>query len=362
MIEEKKGGAAVLKIKEAAETIGISTRTIRFYEEKGLIHPKKEKENQYRIFQPSDIEILKTITALREIDMPLATVKLALDQFEKGNYDDLESHLARQQLVLFNEWTELKDVLQAIGNMMESINNGPYSHLKDLQQIAVRLKTLKDMRRNWEDRWNFDGQAKSYDEQVYCSVQNFNVHQDYDQALDLAKEWIHPKKNEFGLDIGIGTGNLAGRFLKSGVNMCGVDQSEEMLKKCREKFPEIQTKLGHFLALPYQDHSFDFIVTSYALHHLDDSQKELSLMDISRILKQGGRICITDLMFENGHDRRKYFDRWMGKGREDILRSIQDEYYADRAHLLEFLKQRGFLTKHQKINEILHIIYAEKNE
>jgi SAM-dependent methyltransferase len=44
---------------------------------------------------------------------------------------------------------------------------------------------------------------------------------------------------EYGLDAGTGTGNLAGLFAEAGIRMVGVDQSNEMLKRCRSKFPQV---------------------------------------------------------------------------------------------------------------------------
>lgn len=298
-----------MRIKEAADLLGASARSIRFYEEKGLIHPKKDKDNQYRFFEEEDLERLRNIIALREIGMPLTRVKEVLSQLDVGETGMLLSHLERQRSAMVDEWAKLRDAVETTEKMIDTIKTERSPSLTGLHDLASRLKALKSLRKNWKDRWDFDSQAEHYDQQVYRSNGYFNVHQDYDKALDLTFEWIAAQPSEMGLDIGTGTGNLAGRFMKSGITMHGIDQSEKMLLACKRKYPAIHTKLGHFLALPYDGQPFDFVVTSYALHHVNDDQKELALLEMSRVLKRKGRLCIADLMFENRRARSQYLQQ-----------------------------------------------------
>lgn len=352
-------GADQMRIKEVADRLNVSARAIRFYEEKGLIQLQKTEGNQYRVFSEADVERLKTILALREVGMPLATVKKALDEAERGEAEELIEYLERQRAEMTDEWICLKDMIGTTERMIQSLKE-TQAEPDRIHELAIELKDVKERRQNWEDRWNFDGQADSYDEQVYRSVRDFNVHENYDEALNLTAEWVDAGDGEEGLDIGIGTGNLAGRFVKSGAHMYGVDQSANMLKGCARKFPQIETKLGHFLALPFDDHRFDFVVTSYALHHLEDEQKELALAEMERVLKPAGRICITDLMFENAYDRKQYLLHWIEEDRKDIIEAVEDEFFADRSRLLRCLDNLGFQTRTRRINDILHIVFAEK--
>lgn len=62
---------------------------------------------------------------------------------------------------------------------------------------------------------------------------------------------------QVSLDAGTGTGNLAGLFAEKGIRMAGVDQSNGMLKRCRSKFPQVETRLGNLMSIPYMDGTFD---------------------------------------------------------------------------------------------------------
>jgi putative AdoMet-dependent methyltransferase len=345
---EIKGRNSSMKIKEIAEKLKISPRAIRFYEQKGLISPAKQKNNQYRIFSEHEVWRLQTIISLREVGMPIEEIKKVLAQIEAGDQDELQHYLELQRAVMVSQWVELKQMIETTDHMIELIKQNQSLALDNIYRLAEGSKRLRELRKNWQDRWNFDRLASSYDEQVKKPTQSFNVHQDYDQALDLTVKWVSPIDGERGLDIGTGTGNLAGRFLALGIKMSAIDQSREMLKQCQRKYPNLKTKLGNFLAIPYLDGQFDFIVTSFAFHHLTEDQKPLALSEMRRVLKPHGRICITDLMFES----------LASQGKLDAVKAIEDEYYANRSLLLRWFEEHGYVTKQKQINELLHIVYA----
>ncbi|MFC4768610.1 MerR family transcriptional regulator [Effusibacillus consociatus] len=347
-----------MKIKDIADKLKISPRAIRFYEEKGLLSPIKQEHNQYRTFSEKEVWRLQTIISLREVGMPIGEIKKVLDQIDEGDQDELRYYLELQRAVMFSQWVEMKQIIETTDQMIHLLKQNQLLVLEDIYQLAEGSKRLREIRKNWRDRWNFDRQAVIYDEFVRNDDQSFNVHRNYDEALDLTVKWVSPKAGEFGLDIGTGTGNLAGRFLATGIQIAGIDQSKEMLKQCQRKYPQMETKLGNFLAIPYLDGQFDFVVTSFAFHHLTDEQKQLALEEIRRVLKSHGRICITDLMFEDQQKRIQYVENLKKQGQLNAIRAIEDEYYADRSRLLDWFKQHGYITKQKHINVLLHIVYA----
>jgi DNA-binding transcriptional MerR regulator len=55
-----------LRIGKVAERLGVTTRTIRYYEELGLLKPAARSEGSYRLFDPDDLERLRFIKGLRD--------------------------------------------------------------------------------------------------------------------------------------------------------------------------------------------------------------------------------------------------------------------------------------------------------
>jgi DNA-binding transcriptional MerR regulator len=58
--------APLLRIQEVAADVGLTTRTIRYYEELGLLKPAARSEGSYRLYDPDDLERLRFIKGLRD--------------------------------------------------------------------------------------------------------------------------------------------------------------------------------------------------------------------------------------------------------------------------------------------------------
>jgi DNA-binding transcriptional MerR regulator len=58
--------ARLLRIQEAAAEVGLTTRSVRYYEEMGLLRPAARSEGDYRLYDPTDLERLRFIKGLRD--------------------------------------------------------------------------------------------------------------------------------------------------------------------------------------------------------------------------------------------------------------------------------------------------------
>ncbi|MWC31311.1 MerR family transcriptional regulator [Paenibacillus sp. MMS18-CY102] len=326
-----------MKIKEISERLNISARAIRFYEQRGLIAPFKQAGNQYRTFDEKDVWRLQTVIALREAGMTIEDIRQAFSEITGDDYRELQHYLELQRAVMFAKWIEMKQIIETTDEMIHVLQNEKSLPVEQIYQLAEGSKRLRDQRSNWQDHWDFDRLASMHDQHV---SNNDYEYKDYEAALDLTVRWVAPIPGETGLDVGTGTGNLAGKLIGQGAQMAGVDQSKEMLKACQSKFPTMECKLGNFLAIPYFDAKFDFAVSSFAFHHLTDEQKQLAIDEMRRVLKPRGRICLTDLMLADGHPPK------------------QDKFYTRVADLAGWFEARGYVTKAHRINELLHIVYA----
>ncbi|CAG5091917.1 Demethylmenaquinone methyltransferase [Thermobacillus xylanilyticus] len=326
-----------MKIKEAAERLGISQRAIRFYEKQGLLSPSRQQHNGYREFGEEDIWRLQTIVALREAGMPIADIRTALAEIDAKDEGRLMELLELQRSVMFAKWVEMKQMIETADRMIETLRQNRTLPIDDIYQLAESSRILREQRA-WEDRWGFDELAGDHDRLVR---EDKTKYPDYDEALRLIVKRAAPVRGERGLDIGTGTGNLAGLCLEAGAAMAAVDQSKEMLKACRRKFPEVETRLGNFLALPYLDGRFDFVVSSFALRHLTGSQILLAVQEMRRVLKPHGRICIADLMTI---------------GESGACGS--SETGLPLPALLDALETNGYITKLDQMGERLHVVLA----
>ena len=68
-----------MKINEVEAAVGVTKKNIRFYEEEGLISPRREPGNGYRSYSAADVERLRRIKLLRKLDVPLAEIRQMLE-------------------------------------------------------------------------------------------------------------------------------------------------------------------------------------------------------------------------------------------------------------------------------------------
>ncbi|WP_078082667.1 MerR family transcriptional regulator [Microbulbifer mangrovi] len=82
-------------ISELAQEFGITTRTIRFYEDKGLISP--ERRGQTRVYTPEDRVRLKLILRGKRLGFSLDESREIIDMYDPahGNVDQLNRLLDR---------------------------------------------------------------------------------------------------------------------------------------------------------------------------------------------------------------------------------------------------------------------------
>jgi DNA-binding transcriptional MerR regulator len=93
------------------EMFGLTPRAIRHYEERGLVHPKRDAVNR-RVFNPKDRARIGLIALLRRADLGIEDIA---DLLQEDNLDDLTRaamdllHARRQRL---------QDQLAAVGDVI----------------------------------------------------------------------------------------------------------------------------------------------------------------------------------------------------------------------------------------------------
>ena len=64
-----------MKINEVEALVGITKKNIRFYEEQGLLAPRRNSENGYRDYGPEEVAVLRRIKLLRKLGLPLEEIR-----------------------------------------------------------------------------------------------------------------------------------------------------------------------------------------------------------------------------------------------------------------------------------------------
>jgi DNA-binding transcriptional MerR regulator len=72
----------LLKIGEFAEAAGTNLRTLRYYEELGLLHPQLRSDGGFRYYRPTDVNRVRLIHGLQELGLPLERIRGLVDTRE----------------------------------------------------------------------------------------------------------------------------------------------------------------------------------------------------------------------------------------------------------------------------------------
>ena len=102
------------------------------------------------------------------------------------------------------------------------------------------------------------------------------------------------------LDIGFGTGTLAGQLYQQGCDVFGQDFSSRMIQLAQGKMPRAKLYQGDFslgLVQALKQQRYDAIIATYALHHLTDEQKVAFLQELLPLLQDNGCIYVGDVAF-----------------------------------------------------------------
>jgi demethylmenaquinone methyltransferase/2-methoxy-6-polyprenyl-1,4-benzoquinol methylase len=113
------------------------------------------------------------------------------------------------------------------------------------------------------------------------------------------------------LDAACGTGDLAIADARAGAgHVTGLDFSERMLERARRKAPHLEWVQGDMLALPFADSSYDAATVGFGVRNVADL--ELSLRELRRVLRSGGRLAILEITRPRGV-AKPFFSLWFDR-------------------------------------------------
>jgi demethylmenaquinone methyltransferase/2-methoxy-6-polyprenyl-1,4-benzoquinol methylase len=109
------------------------------------------------------------------------------------------------------------------------------------------------------------------------------------------------------LDACCGTGDLALACHEAGGDVVGLDFSERMLERAREKSDAIEWVRGDLLELPFPAESFDSATVGFGIRNVQDL--EAGLRELARVLCPGGRLGCLEITRPRGA-LRPFFRLW----------------------------------------------------
>ena len=122
--------APLLNPSEAAKQLSVSAKTLRLYEQRGLITPPRT-EAGWRAYGPDDMARAGQIATLRRIGLSLAQVARVLD----GDAADLDAALAAQHVALGRQAGDLKSAMEQIRQLRSDLAADKHSTVTDVMRL-----------------------------------------------------------------------------------------------------------------------------------------------------------------------------------------------------------------------------------
>jgi ubiquinone/menaquinone biosynthesis C-methylase UbiE len=144
------------------------------------------------------------------------------------------------------------------------------------------------------------------------------------------------------LDMGCGAGHASFIAAAQVKDVVAYDLSEQMLTVVSEAaktrhISNIKTQQGYAEALPFEDESFDVVISRYSAHHWHDVGK--ALREVRRVLKPGGVVVFMDVM-SPGHP---VLDIWLQT--VEALRDTSHVHNYSSGELLSMFNDAGLVTQ-----------------
>lgn len=119
------------QIGEVAETVGLSLRTIRYYEEIGLVTPSGRTEGGFRLYTDADVDRLRLVKALKPVGMSLETMGELLGAADRladpsaTDRSEAESRFEAVLAVALDRCDELEQMLVEARRALKEIAGQP---------------------------------------------------------------------------------------------------------------------------------------------------------------------------------------------------------------------------------------------
>jgi len=121
-------------VKEVSQLTGVSIRTLRYYDEIGLLSPTQLTDAGYRLYDDRALERLQEILFFKELELPLETIRQLLEDPSQ----DRQSILQMQQTLLVRKRNHLNGLIELIDDIMQGVNTMNFEAFTDddIRQIT----------------------------------------------------------------------------------------------------------------------------------------------------------------------------------------------------------------------------------
>lgn len=277
---------------EFAKKAGVTIRTIRFYDNKGLLKPSSSSEAGYRLYTDEDFARLQRILTLKYLGFSLEDIYMTIINDNGGDY--LKKSLEIQMQIVKNKISHMQLMqksLQEAKKMVDEEDTFDWNKIIDILHV---LNMERDLVEQYKDSTNLKVRINLHDRFSANKYGWFN--------------WIFDTINisagEKILELGCGNGELwrcSEAKIPERSEIVLSDVSEGMISDAKENLENlnrnIQFQIIDCSELPFEDESFNVIIANHMIFYVKDREKTFS--EIKRVLKKDGFFYCSTYGFQH---------------------------------------------------------------
>lgn len=149
-----------MTVGEVAKKMGVTVRTLQYYDKEGLLSPSSESEGGRRLYTDKDLVALHQIISLKSLGFSLDDIKRRLNSLETPT--DVANVLAEQADSIREKIAQLTASLTAIEQLREEV----------LQMQTVNFKKCADIIVNLQMKNEFYPLIKRFDDDTLDHIRN----------------------------------------------------------------------------------------------------------------------------------------------------------------------------------------------
>lgn len=186
-------------IKKLAGIAGVSTRTLRYYDEINLLKPKRINSAGYRIYGEDEVNLLQEIMIYKTMEVSLSDIEKIVKNKNYNTTEVLSNHL--EKLILKKK--ELDNIINSVDKMiknrkgeLEMSNKEKFESFKNKEIAENENLYGKEIRRKYGD----EEVDKSNDKFSNLSEEEFNKMKETEEVIFELLEKIMINKDYHGED------------------------------------------------------------------------------------------------------------------------------------------------------------------
>ncbi|MGG5170662.1 MerR family transcriptional regulator [Pseudarthrobacter sp. J1738] len=133
-------------IKEVAKATGLTSRTLRHYEQIGLLHPSRVASSGYRFYSETELSRLYKILSLRALELPLAAIQKTLDD-DESLAETIQAHLT----LLEERRDRTNQQIAVVRQTLHAVQEGQEMSIEEVFAGFDQSQYESEVRERWGD-------------------------------------------------------------------------------------------------------------------------------------------------------------------------------------------------------------------